>query len=166
MKNKGKWDLRKCSNYCIKMSCTYNWKLLKGCVIGFGEISPLWLNVENFWQFFKTFFRLWPDFEPNYATQWLANYWLPVWAGALVGLVVMGGHGFESQCRILDGHFLTLICCQIVLMFVWKRPEINEKEAGLAHFFKKEVCLISFNFLILYWQHSQLIHVLCHGALY
>ena len=26
--------------------------------------------------------------------------------------------------------FLTLICCKIVLMFVWKRPKINEKEAG------------------------------------
>ena len=40
------------------------------------------------------------------------------------GLVVMGGdsrsegRGFESQCRILDGHFFTLICCKIVLMFV------------------------------------------------
>ena len=40
------------------------------------------------------------------------------------GLVVMGGDsrfegcGFESQCHILDGHFFTLICCKIVLMFV------------------------------------------------
>ena len=40
------------------------------------------------------------------------------------GLVVMGGdsctegRGFESQCCILDGHFFTLICCKIVLMFV------------------------------------------------
>ena len=43
------------------------------------------------------------------------------------------GHGFESQCRILDGHFFTLICCKIVLM-------LNEKEAGMAHFFKKKHC--------------------------
>ena len=47
--------------------------------------------------------------------------------GGSLGLVVMvddscsTGRGFES--RILDGHFLTLICCI-------KRPEINEKEAG------------------------------------
>ena len=39
------------------------------------------------------------------------------------GLVVMEGdsrfegRAFESQCGILDGHFFTLICCKIVLMF-------------------------------------------------
>ena len=44
--------------------------------------------------------------------------------GRSPGLVALGGdsrsegRGFESQCRILDGHFLTLICCKIVLMFV------------------------------------------------
>ena len=32
--------------------------------------------------------------------------------------------------------FFTLICCKIVLMFVWKRPKINEKEPGMAHFKK------------------------------
>ena len=26
------------------------------------------------------------------------------------------GHGFESQCHILVGHFFALICCKIVLM--------------------------------------------------
>ena len=60
--------------------------------------------------------------------------------GGSPGLVVMGGdsrsegRGFESRCHILDGHFFTLICCKIVLIFVCKRPKINEKEAGLAHF--------------------------------
>ena len=28
------------------------------------------------------------------------------------------GRGFESRCRMLDGHFFTFICCKIVLMFV------------------------------------------------
>ena len=28
------------------------------------------------------------------------------------------GRGFESQHRILDGHFFTYICCKIVMMFV------------------------------------------------
>ena len=28
------------------------------------------------------------------------------------------GCGFKSYCHILDGHFLALICCKIVLMFV------------------------------------------------
>ena len=43
--------------------------------------------------------------------------------GESPGLVVMGGdsrpesRGFESRCRTLDGHFFTLICCTIVLMF-------------------------------------------------
>ena len=57
------------------------------------------------------------------------------------GLVVMGGdshsecRGFKSQCHILDGHFITLICCKIVLMFVCIRPKINVKEAGDDPFF-------------------------------
>ena len=58
-------------------------------------------------------------------------------------LVVMGGDsspegcGFESQYHILDGHFFTLICCKIVLMFAWKIPKINNKEAGNGPVFKK-----------------------------
>ena len=40
------------------------------------------------------------------------------------------GLGFKAQHLILDGHFFTLIFCKIVLMFVGKRPKINEKEAG------------------------------------
>ena len=56
--------------------------------------------------------------------------------GGSPGLVIMGGdyhsegRGFESQCHILDGNFFTLICCKIVMMFVWKSAKINEKEAG------------------------------------
>ena len=33
--------------------------------------------------------------------------------------------------------FFTLICCKVGLMFVWKRPKLNEKDADMAHFFKK-----------------------------
>ena len=43
------------------------------------------------------------------------------------------GHGFESQRCILDGHFLTLICCKNCIVCL-KRPKINKKEAGLVHF--------------------------------
>ena len=59
------------------------------------------------------------------------------------GLVVMGrdscskGHGFESQHRILDGHFFTYICCKNRGVCL-KRPKIkNEKEAKVGPFFKK-----------------------------
>ena len=44
--------------------------------------------------------------------------------GGSPGLVAMGGdshsegRGFESQCRILEGNLFTLICCNIVLIFV------------------------------------------------
>ena len=31
--------------------------------------------------------------------------------------------------------FFTLICCKILLLFVWKRPKINEKE---GHFYKNK----------------------------
>ena len=61
--------------------------------------------------------------------------------GGSPGQVVMGkdsrseGRGFESQCHILDGHFSTLVCCKIVLMFVWEGSKINEKEAGMGHLF-------------------------------
>ena len=48
--------------------------------------------------------------------------------------MVMGGDShsegcvFESQCCILDGHYFTLICCKIVLMF--KKTKNKQKEAG------------------------------------
>ena len=60
------------------------------------------------------------------------------------GLVVMrgdsrsGGCGFESQCRLLDGHFFTLIWCKLYWLFLWKRLKINEKETGDGPFFKKK----------------------------
>ena len=53
------------------------------------------------------------------------------------GLLVMGvdsclkGCGFESQRRILDGHFFTLICCKKCIVCLKK----HEKEAG---FFQKK----------------------------
>ena len=53
--------------------------------------------------------------------------------GGCTGLVVMGsnlqskGCRFESQHCVLDGHFY-IIFVKIV-MFVLKRPKINEKEA-------------------------------------
>ena len=46
------------------------------------------------------------------------------YSGGSPGLVVMvrgsrsKGHGFESQCRILDGHFSHLFVVKIVMMFV------------------------------------------------
>ena len=54
--------------------------------------------------------------------------------------MVMGGDScfeareFKSQPRILDGKFFTLICCKIVMMFVWEEPKINGKEAGIPYF--------------------------------
>ena len=58
--------------------------------------------------------------------------------------MVMGGdshsesRGFKSRQRILDGHF-----SHIFVVKVWnvclKRPKINEKRPGLAHFYKKRI---------------------------
>ena len=61
--------------------------------------------------------------------------------GGSPGLVVTGGDltsegcGFESQHCVLHGHYCTIISCKIVLMFVWKWPKLNEKEAGDGQFF-------------------------------
>ena len=58
------------------------------------------------------------------------------------GLVVMGddsclrGCGFESQRRILDGHFFALICCKNCIICL-KRPKINKKRPRLAKFIDK-----------------------------
>ena len=59
--------------------------------------------------------------------------------GGSPGLVVIGGDScskgreFESQHHILDGHFSHLFVVKIV-MFVLKRPKINDKKRpGLAH---------------------------------
>ena len=46
------------------------------------------------------------------------------------------GRGFESQRRILDGHFFTLICCKNCIVCL-KRPKINKKEAGVGPILKK-----------------------------
>ena len=43
------------------------------------------------------------------------------------------GRGFESWRHILDGHFFTLICCKSFIVCL-KRPKINKKRPGLAHF--------------------------------
>ena len=40
---------------------------------------------------------------------------------------------FESKHCILDGYYLTLYCCKTCI-FCLKRPKINEKEAGVAHY--------------------------------
>ena len=40
---------------------------------------------------------------------------------------------FESQHRILDGHFFTFICCKNCNLCL-KRQNINEKEAGVGPF--------------------------------
>ena len=45
------------------------------------------------------------------------------------------GRGFESQRRILDGHFFTLICCKNCIVCL-KRPKINKKEAGVGPIFE------------------------------
>ena len=44
------------------------------------------------------------------------------------------GRGFESRHRILDIHDIF----HIVLFVCLKRPKINKKRLGLAHFFKKK----------------------------
>ena len=38
------------------------------------------------------------------------------------------GCEFESQHQKLDGHFFTLVCCKICIVYL-KRPKINYKEA-------------------------------------
>ena len=43
------------------------------------------------------------------------------------------GRGFESQHHFLDGHFSHIFVVNICNVCL-KRPKINEKEAGLAHF--------------------------------
>ena len=64
------------------------------------------------------------------------------------GLVVTGGDScpegrwFESQHRILDGHFFTYICCKNCNVCL-KKTKINEKEAGMAHFFKKNYFVLT-----------------------
>ena len=77
----------------------------------------------------------------------LSNLQLPSFritrSGGSHGLLVMGrdsltqGRGFESWHRILEGHdiFFTLISCKNCIV-CWKRPKINEKEAGDGPFKK------------------------------
>ena len=43
--------------------------------------------------------------------------------------------GFESQRRILDGHFFTLICCKNCIVCL-KKTVNKQKEAGVGPFLK------------------------------
>ena len=43
------------------------------------------------------------------------------------------GHEFESQYRILDGHFFTFICCKNCNVCL-KKTKINLKKAGVGPF--------------------------------
>ena len=45
--------------------------------------------------------------------------------------------GFKSWRRILDGRFFSLICCKNCIVCL-KRPNINEKVAGVGSFFLKK----------------------------
>ena len=78
--------------------------------------------------------------------------------GGSTGLVVMGrdshskGHGFESWHHLLDGHFFTYICCNLCL----KRPKMNEKEAGVGPFKKKNTLKRFIAFKIAYFGVSDL----------
>ena len=47
------------------------------------------------------------------------------------------GRGFKSRYPILDGYFFTYICCKNCNACL-KRQKINEKEAGVGPFKKKE----------------------------
>ena len=65
--------------------------------------------------------------------------------GGSPGLVVMGddscskGNGFKSRCRILDGHFFTLICCKNCIDVCLKKTENKWKRVrGWSIFFKKK----------------------------
>ena len=70
----------------------------------------------------------------------VVNYERKLFIRLATGLVVMGrdscpkGRGFESWHWILDGHFLTYICCKNCDV-CFKRPKINEKDAGVGPFF-------------------------------
>ena len=58
--------------------------------------------------------------------------------------MVMGGDsrsegcGFESQHRILDGHYSHIFVAKICNVCL-KRPKINEKEPGVGPFKKQEI---------------------------
>ena len=61
------------------------------------------------------------------------------------GLLVIGvnsypeGRGFESQHRILNGHFTNIFVVKIVVCL--KKTKINKKEAGYGPFYKEITCI-------------------------
>ena len=55
---------------------------------------------------------------------------LGTWAGVVMWLdSCFEGCGFESQLRILDGHFFTLVCCKNSNV-CWKKTENKRKRGG------------------------------------
>ena len=69
--------------------------------------------------------------------QWRNNYFIMNWRSVICYLSV--GQITSVQLtyhHFLDGHFFTLICFKIVLMFVWKRPK-KRKRGRDGPFLKK-----------------------------
>ena len=54
------------------------------------------------------------------------------------GLVIMGGDSYSGGrgFQWMDMTFFTMICCKNCIVRL-KRPNINEKEPGMAYFLKK-----------------------------
>ena len=48
------------------------------------------------------------------------------------------GCGFESRHCILDGHFFKYICCKNCSDVCLKRAKMNEKDAGVGPFKKRD----------------------------
>ena len=102
-----------------------------GCCKSRGEFWPIRVHnyTDKMWLLFSTI-SLWDWLQMKQHKCWLVQ----------TGLVVMGGdscsdgHGFESQHRILDGHFLHWFVVKIVSLFV-EKTKINKKRGrGMAHF--------------------------------
>ena len=94
------------------------WLLLDKHQICYTSNGEKWLDEESMKLYSR---RRWITVKHVGRDAWSSGYgrWLTFW---------------RSWVRIPVLHtgwaFFTLICCKIVFMFVWKRPKINEKEAG------------------------------------
>ena len=85
LRRKNVSELSRCPNSFVMFyflnSATVSCLATTTNVTRFGEISPLWQNLQSLWQFFEALFTIWQNFEPTlaYFVYFWSNFHLCHW---------------------------------------------------------------------------------------
>ena len=120
-------------------------------VTKFGEISPLWHNLQSLGQFLDGLFTIWQNFEPTLASfiYFWANFHRCKWPNVENDIAIWSHKRFHSFYSAVDSTAPTILppwvrvpstpsmlssfIVQYVLYLSWEKNKNKQKEAGSAH---------------------------------